>query len=89
MTHEPPFDDRDRDDSLLAAEYVLGLGEADERKALGRRAEEDAVFAREVAFWEARLGSLADAVKPVSAPAFVWAQIEQELGRVVPRPAPE
>jgi anti-sigma-K factor RskA len=89
MTHEPPFEDRDRDDSLLAAEYVLGLGEPDERRALGRRVEEDPAFAREVAFWEVRLGSLANSVKPVPAPAWVWNRIEQELGRVVPRPTTE
>ena len=50
----------DRD--LLAAEYVLGVLSGPERRQAERRLEADLAFAREVAFWEERLGGLADPV---------------------------
>jgi anti-sigma-K factor RskA len=64
---------------FTAAEYVLGvLGAEDRRKAEFRIASEPK-FAAEVAFWEARLGGLADAVPPVAPPASVWNGIEARL----------
>jgi len=55
-------------EKLVAAEYVLGvLGTAERRQAQQRLAHDQA-FANEVAFWEERLGTLADAVAPVAPP---------------------
>jgi anti-sigma-K factor RskA len=64
---------------LTAAEYVLGVLDAGERRAAERRIATDAVFAREVAFWEEKLGGLADTVAPVTPPAGGWGRIETAL----------
>jgi hypothetical protein len=41
---------------LTAAEYVLGVLDASQRRAAERRIGRDPAFAQEVAFWEERLG---------------------------------
>ena len=51
----------DRDD-VLAGELVLGVLTADEEAAALRRAEEDAAFAAEVAWWEEALSRIASEV---------------------------
>jgi anti-sigma-K factor RskA len=66
---------------LIAAEYVLGVLDAAQRRAAERRIARDAVFARQVAFWDERLGGLADAVPQVSPPKGAWARIEAALER--------
>ena len=53
---------------LTAAEYVLGVLDATQRGAAERRIGRDPAFAREVAFWEERLGGLASAVPEVAPP---------------------
>ena len=65
---------------VLAAEYVLGLLGADERRAVERRMAEEASFAREVAEWEERLGGMASYVTPATPPAHTWRRIEASLG---------
>lgn len=84
------------DDHALAAEFVLGLVQGPVRAALQRRIGEDAAFARNVRFWEARLAPLAEQIPPVDVAPHVWTNIQAELaspemGRsavavVVPRP---
>jgi anti-sigma-K factor RskA len=71
-----------------AAEYVLGVLDAAERRALERRLPNDRALAREVEFWEARLGPLADGIAPISPPATTWWRIEGALGPAEPAPAP-
>jgi len=66
---------------LTAAEYVLGVLGPEQRRAAERRLGRDAVFAREVADWERRLGGLADAVPEVAPPGDFWARIEAALAR--------
>lgn len=68
----------------LAAEYVLGVLSAAERRAAELRIEREPAFAAEVAFWEARLVGLADQVAPVAPPAEVWRRIEAKLGAPAP-----
>ena len=64
---------------LTAAEYVLGvLGAAERRQALQRLAHDQA-FASAVAFWEERLGVLADAVAPVAPPDRAWSRIARAV----------
>lgn len=71
---------RDPEDGrLTAAEYVLGVLDADQRRAAEQRIARDMVFAREVAFWEERLGGLADAVPSVAPPRNGWARIEAAI----------
>jgi anti-sigma-K factor RskA len=69
----------DRD--LFAAEYVLGVLSAAERRQAERRLEVDLAFAREVAFWEERLGGLANAIPLVQPPLDGWQRIEAAVAR--------
>lgn len=67
--------------AMTAAEYVLGVLSAEERRAAEQRMARDTIFAREVAFWEERLGGLADEIQPVAPPGEGWARIEAALAR--------
>jgi anti-sigma-K factor RskA len=77
MTDDPTI--TGEDGQSLAAEYVLGVLDADERLAAELRLARDPAFAAEVAFWENRLGGLADAVPSVTPPERVWRRIDQAL----------
>lgn len=63
---------RDDDGSLLAAEYVLGVLDRDARRDFEARLAREPDLAAHVAFWEARLGGLADGVAPATPPARAW-----------------
>jgi anti-sigma-K factor RskA len=65
---------------LTAAEYVLGVLDAAQRGAAERRIDRDPAFAREVAFWEERLGGLAAAVPEVAPARRLWSRIEDQIG---------
>ena len=65
---------------VFAAEYVLGVLSAEERRAVEKRMAEESSFAREVAEWEDRLGPMASYVTPVTPPAQTWMRIEASLG---------
>jgi anti-sigma-K factor RskA len=71
-------------DRITAAEYVLGVLGANERRAVERRLPQEPALAAEVAFWEERLGALADAVAPVPPPADAWARIARAIGTPAP-----
>ena len=64
---------------VAAAEYVLGVLPAAERRALEERMAREPALAREVAIWEERLGGLADRIGPVTPPAQAWRRIEAAL----------
>src|SRR5262249_31672800 len=64
---------------LIAAEYVLGVLGAEERREVERRLAQEPALASEVAFWEERLGVLADAVAPVTPPQHTWSQIDAAI----------
>ncbi len=64
---------------LLAAEYVLGVLGAEERREVERRLPAEPGLASEVAFWEERLGSLTDAVAPVTPPPELWGRIDTAI----------
>ena len=69
----------DRDDmEALAAEYVLGMLDADERRAAEARIAADPDFRAAVAAWADRLQPLADAATPVAPDA-------ETLGRILAR----
>ena len=65
---------------VLAAEYVLGVLGAEERRAVEARMAEQASFAREVADWEERLGGMASYVSAATSPAHAWFRIQASLG---------
>ena len=60
---------------MLAAEYVLGVLGIEERREVERRSAAGAGAGAEVAFWEERLGGLADAVALVPPPPQLWSRI--------------
>ena len=70
----------DRDDGTpLAAEYVLGVLDAQERRDFERRLAQEPALRTETEFWEQRLGSLASEVKSVDPSPQTWARIEAAL----------
>ncbi|HSZ94339.1 MAG TPA: anti-sigma factor [Acetobacteraceae bacterium] len=70
-------DEPDRD--LLAAEYVLGSLEGDERREAERLLADNPAFARSVATWQRRLTPLAAHVAPEVPPADLWGRIETAI----------
>ena len=66
-------------DKLVAAEYVLGVLGAAERRQAQQRLAHDQAFADEVAFWEERLGAFADGVAPVAPPDRTWSRIARKI----------
>ena len=84
MTQQPP--DRSPDQSpdqtpdVLAAEYVLGTLDADERAQVEALLESDPAFARMVKDWERRLGELHAMVDAVEPPPESWQRIRFRLG---------
>jgi anti-sigma-K factor RskA len=83
-TAPPPSD--------MAAEYVLGVLDAGERREAESRIASDAGFAREVASWESRFMPLLAQVAAVPVPDYVWPRLCSALGipasgrKAVPRP---
>jgi anti-sigma-K factor RskA len=75
------------DGSLIAAEYVLGVLGAAERREVERRLSRELGLASEVALWEERLTGLTDAVAPVSPPDATWSRIETAIGRAPRTPS--
>src|SRR6266849_1783130 len=72
--------------NLVAAEYVLGVLGAEERREVERRLAQEPALASEVAFWEARLGGLADAVPPVTPPPQAWSRIDAAISAPAAQP---
>jgi anti-sigma-K factor RskA len=66
-------------DDMVAAEYVLGVLPADERRAAARRIDAEPDFARLVDQWEVRLSPMAAAYPEVEAPASVKAALDRRL----------
>src|SRR5688500_1225061 len=73
--HNAPATDGDH----LAAEYVVGVLDAESRPAACRRIAADPAFARDVAYWETRLTPLADSVPTVEPRRNLWSEIEDKL----------
>ncbi len=93
MSPNIPINDVDLDNvDLTSAEYVLGLLDADARRAAQGRLETDPAFANDVAQWEAHFTPWLDAIAPVAVPASLWPRIrttlwQHELPERAPRPA--
>ncbi len=75
-------------DPPLAAEFALGVLDAEQRAQLVERCRVDPPFARDVAEWQARLTPLSEAIAPVAAPASVWTRIEAALASQPLMPQP-
>jgi anti-sigma-K factor RskA len=72
-------DTGDDDDRILAAEYVLGLMPAAERRAFEVRLGGDAALRAEVAAWAEDFVRLTDDAPEVAPPAALWRGIEAAL----------
>lgn len=67
-------------DDLRAAEYVLGVLDAAERREVQQRMTDDASLARRVEEWEQRFAPWLSRVEAVEPSALVWPRITQRLG---------
>jgi anti-sigma-K factor RskA len=75
MSEQTPYDD----DSVLAAEYALGLLEGAEAQLAQARMTEDPAFVDLVRAWEAELAGIADEVAPVAPPPRVLAALRRDI----------
>jgi anti-sigma-K factor RskA len=64
---------------VLAAEYVLGTLDPDERAEASRLRGSDADFAAIVRAWERRLGELNSLVAPVEPPPEIWGRVRARV----------
>ncbi len=74
------------DIDALAAEYVLGTLDRDERRAATARIAADPAFRQAVAAWQTRLQPLADTAAPVEPHPALFGQIEARIAGE-PQPA--
>jgi anti-sigma-K factor RskA len=72
-------------DDLFAAEYVLGVLDADEREIASRRIDADAAFARLVDAWEVHLSPMIAACPETEPPIRVKEAIDSRLFVAEPR----
>jgi len=68
------------DDIALAAEYVLGTLDAEERAQAQAMMSDDKDFAATVETWEHRFGTLNEMVGAVEPPPQVWEKIKAAIG---------
>ena len=79
MTLETDMGPEPEGDDIVAAEYVLGVQSADERRATSARIDSDMAFARLVDQWEVRLSPMAAGYPEVEAPARAKAAIDRRV----------
>ena len=72
----------DQDNGALAAEFVLGTLDSDERARASELLDSDPHFRGMVRVWERRLGELHLMVEPVEPPAPIWDRIKSKLESV-------
>lgn len=77
----------DDDTGALAAEFVLGTLDADERTHANLLLDIDDDFRGKVRLWERRLGELHLMVEPVEPAPQIWEHIKAKVEGVSPRPA--
>ncbi|MGQ0674360.1 MAG: anti-sigma factor [Hyphomicrobium sp.] len=68
------------DMDALAAEYVLGTLDRDERMGVAARREREPALAKAIADWERRLGPMVEVVAPVSPPPHLYSKIRAQIG---------
>jgi anti-sigma-K factor RskA len=78
---------RDENEKTLAAEYVLGLLEGEDKTEAERRLTSDAAFARDVETWRTRFMAFDDATEPRPASDALWRKIEAAIQAPAPTPA--
>ena len=93
MSTQPSFDDGVGDIDLTAAEYVVGVLDANARRLARERIERDPAFAAEVARWESWFSPWLQSIAPVEPPESTWSRVraalwQHELPERNPRIAP-
>lgn len=86
MSTQLPHDIQPEPDDL-AAQYVLGMLDAEAQQAAEQRMATDRAFAREVYQWQDRLLPLGDRVKPHAMPATILGRLLERI-RPPARPTP-
>jgi anti-sigma-K factor RskA len=71
---------------IVAAEYVLGTLDGDERSHAQNLLAADPEFAAKVKVWERRLGELHLMVEPVEPEAAIWERIKAKLPEIQQQP---
>jgi anti-sigma-K factor RskA len=71
-------------EDMLAAEYVLGSLDAEERKGAQDRIASDTAFAALVRRWERRLGELHVLTADMEPPAALWDAVKEKLAGIAP-----
>jgi anti-sigma-K factor RskA len=71
-------------EDMLAAEYVLGSLDAEERNHAKERIASDAAFAALVRRWERRLGELHVLTADMEPPAALWDAVKEKLAETAP-----
>jgi hypothetical protein len=80
----------DEDTDLLAAEFVLGTLDAEERANAQSLLRMDHGFIAMVRIWERRFGELHLMVEPVEPEAKIWQRIKTKIAEIAPsEPVPE
>ena len=74
----------DDDIDSLAAEYVLGTLDADERTRAQVLLDVDGNFRGLVRIWERRLGELHLMVEPVEPAVQIWDRIKSKMAKTAP-----
>ena len=67
------------EDSLLAAEFALGVLQGPARDDFTRRLSADPVLAAEVRYWDEHFANLTNQVAPVAPPVNLQTQLEDRL----------
>ena len=70
----------DRDDDTRAAEYVLGVLSAAERREVQRQLATDSALRADIERWEDRLAPLMSEVSAVEPSPHIWRGIEERIG---------
>lgn len=92
MTRAPrkkPTDGGFDGEDLTAAEYALGVLDADERAAAEARAETDPAFAEDILYWVKRFAPLMELVPPQAPSPALWGRIQSAVARRKSASAPE
>ena len=74
----------DRDDNILAAEYVLGLLSPEKRANAERRATSRTAFARIVESWRAHFAEFDETAEEITPASDLWRRIEQGVATPAP-----
>lgn len=78
--------EREGGDDIFAAEYVLGVLPADERRQATTRIDGEPMFARMVDQWEVRFAPLGSAYPEVEAPAHIKPAIDRRIFTAAAQP---